>query len=253
MEPIEPPSNASRFWGGVKTLGGVGETIAGGGLVLGTSWTGIGGVAGAVVAAHGVDSAFSGLRQLVSGAEDRSYTARGLGELTGSDALGDSADAALGLFGSLGAALSRAARGFSRISIPRPWKHKVWRFGELPYGVLGSTDPVGNIIIQNGLKGNELTSVLNHELVHRFFSPAANLFQKIRAQVGASGYANSQFLRFTEEAIAETYATGSLTKGAAHPIINGYDITAAGLLAESGVVSGTVVKGAAFGESLADN
>lgn len=54
-------------------------------------------------------------------------------------------------------------------------------------------------------------------------------------------YNNSQLARFTEEAVAETYGSGSLLQGLAHPFINGYGITGGGLLMETVIYAGAVV------------
>jgi hypothetical protein len=257
MSPINnvqtlEPSNWTRFWGGLKTLGGAAETVAGGAFAISTSWTGIGGVAGGGVAAHGIDTSIAGVKQLISGFEERSYTAKAIENITGSQSVGDIADTGIGLAGSFGTAFAKVASGFSKVRVPAGWVSKVWRFGELPPGVLGSTDPVGNIIIQNGLKGKDFQRVLDHESVHRFFSPAKNIFQKIRAQIGASGYNNSQLLRFSEEAIAETYASGSLKEGVLHPLVNGYGITVKGLATESSVLGGVLEKSNELGEKIAE-
>ena len=68
---------------------------------------------------------------------------------------------------------------------------------------------------------------------------------------GREGY-NSQLLRFTEEAIAEGYASRSIIQGLRHPFVTDqfgnrlYGITAGGLIRES-VVGGSIVVGGAYG------
>jgi len=74
--------------------------------------------------------------------------------------------------------------------------------------------------------------------------------------VGQFGYDNSQLLRFTEEAIAEGYASRSIIQGLRHPFVTDqfgnrlYGIAAGGLIRES-VVGGTIVVGGAYGASQA--
>lgn len=63
-------------------------------------------------------------------------------------------------------------------------------------------------------------------------------------------YNNSQLLRFTEEAIAETYGSGSLLEGLRHPLVNGYRVTPVGLLLEDGAVGGGIFGVGYFGSQL---
>ena len=64
----------ARFWGGVKLVTGLIETGGGVAVAVGTSWSGVGIVVGGGIAAHGVDTFQSGLRQLWSGEEVRTGT-----------------------------------------------------------------------------------------------------------------------------------------------------------------------------------
>jgi hypothetical protein len=106
---------------------------------------------------------------------------------------------------------------------------------------LGYTTPSGNVFLQPGLSRAEQLSTLRHESVHAFFSPRGNgSVATFRQNLGQWGYDNSQLLRFTEEAIAETYGSGSLLQGLRHPFVNGYGITPGGLLLEGGVVGGGI-------------
>jgi hypothetical protein len=97
-----------------------------------------------------------------------------------------------------------------------------WSYGETG-GALGATDKFGNITIQPGLAGRELTETVAHESVHRLLSPRPTSFLgEFRADVGMAAYSRSHFVRFLEEAAAETWATGSLRQGVAFPFQAGY-------------------------------
>jgi hypothetical protein len=104
---------------------------------------------------------------------------------------------------------------------------------------LGYTTPSGDVFLQPGLSRAEQISTLQHESVHAFFSPSGNgPLATFRQNLGQWGYDNSQLLRYSEEAMAETYGSGSLLQGLRHPLVNGYGITPGGLLLEGGVVGG---------------
>jgi hypothetical protein len=104
---------------------------------------------------------------------------------------------------------------------------------------LGYTTPRGDVFLQSGLSRAEQMSTLQHESVHAFFSPAGDgPLATFRQSLGQWGYDNSQLLRFSEEAMAETYSSGSLLQGLRHPLVNGYGITSGGVLLEGGVVGG---------------
>lgn len=114
-----------------------------------------------------------------------------------------------------------------------------WQYGNLPKGVMGTTDKFGNITIQNGLKGQELFSTVRHEGVHQFLSPRqGGLFSNLRADFGIWSYNNSNLVRFSEEAIAETYASGSLLKGIMHSFNPGYGISYTNLFSEASLYFG---------------
>ncbi|HZR17219.1 MAG TPA: hypothetical protein VFE51_07825 [Verrucomicrobiae bacterium] len=104
---------------------------------------------------------------------------------------------------------------------------------------LGFTTPSGDIFLQPGLSWEEQLSTLRHESVHAFFSPdGSGAIATARQNVGQWFYDNSQLLRYSEEAIAETYASGSLLQGLSHPLVNPYNITPGGLLLEGGAAGG---------------
>jgi hypothetical protein len=112
---------------------------------------------------------------------------------------------------------------------------------DLGPGVLGSTDVAGNVTIADGLSWEVQAATLRQESVHAFFSVKDDaLFATARQNLGIWAYENSQLARFTEEAIAETYGLGSLLQGLAHPFVNGYGITAGGLIMESAIYGGAI-------------
>jgi hypothetical protein len=99
----------TRFWGGVKLVGGVLETAGGVVIGVGTSWTGA--VAGGGIAIHGADTAQAGLRQLWYGEEVRTFTSQAVSgtahNVFGVDedkavVIGEIVDAGAGLAGGLG-------------------------------------------------------------------------------------------------------------------------------------------------------
>jgi RHS repeat-associated protein len=112
--------------------------------------------------------------------------------------------------------------------------------------ILGYTKPNGSVYLRPGLSRVEQLSTLKHESVHAFFSPrGSGPVTNFRQRLGQWGYDNSQLLRFTEEAIAETHGSGSLLQGLRHPLVNGYGINAGGLLLEGGAV-GVGIGGAVY-------
>jgi hypothetical protein len=113
---------------------------------------------------------------------------------------------------------------------------------------LGYTTPSGQIFLRPGLTPAEAASTLRHESVHAFLSvPNGAPLAAARQNLGMWGYNNSHLLRFTEEALAEGYATRSVLQGIRHPIVNGYGISLPRLAAETGVVGGVVGGGIYLG------
>jgi RHS repeat-associated protein len=92
----------TRFWGGVKAVGGAIEIVVGVGAGAATSWTGVGAVAGGAVALHGADTLVAGVRQAVSGEKTQSGTAYVITTATGSETAGDLIDAGIGIVGTAG-------------------------------------------------------------------------------------------------------------------------------------------------------
>ena len=116
---------------------------------------------------------------------------------------------------------------------------------------LGYTTPSGQIFLRPGLTPAEAASTLRHESLHAFLSvPNSAPLAAARQNLGMWGYNNSHLLRFTEEALAEGYATRSLMLGIRHPIINGYGISLPRLVGETAVVGGVVGGGIYLGAQV---
>ncbi len=105
-------------------------------------------------------------------------------------------------------------------------------------GVLGYTTHNGTVFIQPGLSRFIQLDTLRHESVHAFLSVGDDaLLASFRQNVGYAGYKYSHVLRFIEEALAEGYATRSITAGLRFPLRNNY-VTYAGLTAEISALLG---------------
>ncbi len=96
--------------GGLKTVGGVAEAAVGITFGAATSWTGIGAVGGGLVAAHGVDTAISGIRQLSSGRAVDSFTSQGLQAVGVSQPVANIIDGGISIAGTGGLSFASAAR-----------------------------------------------------------------------------------------------------------------------------------------------
>ena len=88
---------------------------------------------------------------------------------------------------------------------PAPGSVPAIEFRPIP-DALGTTSAYGDITIDSGLSASESQITLDHELVHRFFSPKLGPFRRLRASVRISGYVRSAMLKYLEEAMAEGYA-----------------------------------------------
>lgn len=114
------------------------------------------------------------------------------------------------------------------------------RLATIRPGVSGTTDKFGNIKIARGLSAAERSETIRHELVHRFFSPqAGTAFAEERAGFGMWAYGKSSLVKYTEEAIAEGIAKGSIRAGLVYPITAGY-VTTGGVCLEGGIYFGTI-------------
>ncbi len=111
---------------------------------------------------------------------------------------------------------------------------------------LGTTSAYGDIVIDSGLDAAESRITLDHELVHRYFSPRLGPFRRLRASARISGYVRSAMLRYLEEALAEGYAQvrahglkGVIT-GIRWPIQGGY-LSIEEMAVMRGTILGTIV------------
>lgn len=115
----------------------------------------------------------------------------------------------------------------------------------LPPGT-GSTDKFGNITYSSAGTQTEQALVRYHEQVHSVLSPRLKAAREFRADLMIAGYRRSAFLRYLEEALAETYAQlrvhgiRNLPNGIRFPIENGY-VTLRAVVTEASI--GTVTYG----------
>jgi hypothetical protein len=87
----------------------------------------------------------------------------------------------------------------------------------------GYTTLKGDVFLRPGLTRPEQIYTLNHESVHVFFTPkGTGAVTTIRQYAGMYSYRYSALLQSLEEALAETYASGSLKGGLAHAFNGGY-------------------------------
>ncbi len=126
-----------------------------------------------------------------------------------------------------------------------------WQYGEVPPGWLGKTDAFGNITIRPGLTGRKLEETVRHESVHSFFSPSPGLLGNIRAYIGLWAYKNVHLAQYLEEAIAETYGTGSLLIGLSFPIRTGY-VSAGRVILEGAAYTAIVGASAYVGQKIGE-
>ena len=115
-----------------------------------------------------------------------------------------------------------------------------------PISDRGITDAYGNITIDSGLDETETRMTLDHELVHRYFSPKFGPFLRLRASVGISGYVNSAMLRYLEEAMAEgcaqvrAHGLQGVITGIRWPVAGGY-LSIEQMAVIRGTILGTIV------------
>jgi hypothetical protein len=92
----------------------------------------------------------------------------------------------------------------------------------------GGTNKYGDITYSTAGTATDRALVLHHEKVHAALSPKLMLFREMRADLGIKGYSKSSFLRYLEEAMAESYAQlrvngiKGLPAGIRFPVANGY-------------------------------
>jgi RHS repeat-associated protein len=122
---------------------------------------------------------------------------------------------------------------------------------------LGYTTPSGEVFLQPGLSRAEQLSTLRHESIHAFFSPPGNgAVATFRQNLGQWGHDNSAFLNATEEIIAETHASGSLSRGLGHAFNGAYTVrggtvvTPWNFIGEGTAIGGLGVGGYYLGNNL---
>ena len=116
---------------------------------------------------------------------------------------------------------------------------------------LGETLPNGQVFLRPGLSRAEQVATLRHESVHAYLSVADGApLATLRQNVGMWGYNNSHLMRFTEEALAEGYASRSLMQGIMHPLQNGYGISIPRLTLEVGAAGAGIGEAAYWGYQL---
>lgn len=133
---------------------------------------------------------------------------------------------------------------------------------DLPYGTLGTTNRYGDIAISDELDAAARQSTLDHEKVHRFFSPSVLFGQEFRANVGLLGYIESHLLRRTEEGLAESWARfrkdgfSGIAEGWRFPLDHPYGIDPERVKIERNILIGAgtsvVAAGSELGDRLAD-
>jgi len=110
----------TQTFGVLRVVGGVFEAAAGIGLGAATSWTGVGAVAGGVVAAHGLDQIQAGLRQAWTGEQPESLTSSGLEAAGMSRTAANLTDAGISVVGSLGAGMATVGVRATQIAAAEP-------------------------------------------------------------------------------------------------------------------------------------
>jgi RHS repeat-associated protein len=104
MGPNDPPGKGwTRFFGGLKMVGGILETVAGAAGGAASSWTGVGAVVGGAVAIHGSDVASSGFMQMVTGENTSSLTSKAIQSTGVSKNTAENIDAGISILGTAGA------------------------------------------------------------------------------------------------------------------------------------------------------
>ncbi len=110
----------------------------------------------------------------------------------------------------------------------------------------GNTDKYGNVRYSAAGSDTDQALARYHEMVHSYLSPKLIPFREFRADLRMTAYKRSAFLRYFEEALAESYAqmrvngVKGLPTGIRFPIANGY-VTLTAVLKEAAI--GTVTVG----------
>lgn len=110
----------------------------------------------------------------------------------------------------------------------------------------GGANRYGDIVIQRGMPEEITLSTYNHEQIHSFLSPKFTLGREWRAQQAESLYETRPLLRYTEEALAETYAqirtygvsVDAFRNGLSFPYNGAYHLKPSEVLHEAGLLLG---------------
>ena len=92
----------------------------------------------------------------------------------------------------------------------------------------GETDKYGNVTYSTKGTPEDIALVKNHERVHQVLSPKLKFLREFRADLRMTSYQRSNFLRYLEEAMPESYAQlkvngiKGLPDGIKFPVKNGY-------------------------------
>jgi len=146
----------------------------------------------------------------------------------------------------IGTSAMTAARGGVTSAVRAGSNARMMRVPSKDFGIagtrtLGYTTESGLVFLRPGLSRAQQITTLRHESVHAFLSVRDGaLFAALRQRIGTQAYHNSHLLRFTEEALAETYARRSIVAGVMHPLRNGYGVSMVRVLLEAGIVGGGI-------------
>jgi hypothetical protein len=146
----------------------------------------------------------------------------------------------------IGTSAMTAARGGATSAVRAGSNARMMRVPSKDFGIagtrtLGYTTESGLVFLRPGLSRAQQITTLRHESVHAFLSVRHGaLFAALRQRIGTQAYHNSHLLRFTEEALAETYARRSIVAGVMHPLRNGYGVSMVRVVLEAGIVGGGI-------------
>ncbi len=109
----------------------------------------------------------------------------------------------------------------------------------------GKTNLWGDVEYSTAGTQADVDLVRHHEMVHSFLSPKLQALRMFRARMGVKGYANSDLLKYIEEALAESYAQlrvngiKGLPTGIRFPIVERY-VTLRAVATEAAIVAGAM-------------
>jgi hypothetical protein len=120
-------------------------------------------------------------------------------------------------------------------------------------GAMGFTNPrTGQITINSALQPGtkDFTETLFHEQVHRFLVPTRGPLLTFRLNRAEWFWENSHLLKYSEEALAETYGTLNPFRGLAFPFTHGYNIDPVHLVLEGELYGGALYGSFRLGQDL---